>query len=79
MMEAIRSPETPVLTTATRRHIPENGILQCIVVFLVPSPHPATKLPPIESWPVAVPRPGGRSTWRGTSTPAAPPNVGPSV
>jgi hypothetical protein len=28
MTEAIRSPEMSALTTATRRHIPEDGILQ---------------------------------------------------
>jgi hypothetical protein len=27
LMEAIRSSETPILTRATRRHIPEDGIL----------------------------------------------------
>jgi hypothetical protein len=27
MMEAIRSSETPALTKAARRHVPENGIL----------------------------------------------------
>jgi hypothetical protein len=27
MMEAVRSSETLLLTTATRRHIPEDGIL----------------------------------------------------
>jgi hypothetical protein len=27
MMEAIRSPKTSALTRATRRHIPEDGIL----------------------------------------------------
>jgi hypothetical protein len=29
MMEAIRSSEMSVLTGATRRHIPEGGILHC--------------------------------------------------
>jgi hypothetical protein len=28
MVEAIRFSETPVLTRATRRHIPEDGIIQ---------------------------------------------------
>jgi hypothetical protein len=28
LMEAIRSSETPILTRATRRHIPDDGILQ---------------------------------------------------
>jgi hypothetical protein len=42
MMEAIRSSETLILTRATRRHMPEDGILhvryfsrQCEVVFLL--------------------------------------------
>jgi hypothetical protein len=33
MMEAIRSSVTSVLTEATRRNVPENGILRGIVVF----------------------------------------------
>jgi hypothetical protein len=32
MMEAIRSSETYVLTSATRRNIPEDGILKCTYV-----------------------------------------------
>jgi hypothetical protein len=35
MMEAIRSFETSVLTQATRRHIPEDGIPHMIFKFLV--------------------------------------------
>jgi hypothetical protein len=34
MMEAIRSSETSVLTRATRHHIPEDGILHEMYVFL---------------------------------------------
>jgi hypothetical protein len=33
MMEAIRSSETLLLTRATRRHIPEDGILKFIYLF----------------------------------------------
>jgi hypothetical protein len=33
-MEAIRSSETSVRTRTTRRHVPENGILQSFIVFL---------------------------------------------
>jgi hypothetical protein len=32
MMEAILSPETSVLIRATRRHIPEDGIMQFISI-----------------------------------------------
>jgi hypothetical protein len=32
MMEAIRSSETSVLTRATRRHVPEDGFLQSIII-----------------------------------------------
>jgi hypothetical protein len=34
MMEVIRSRETSVLTRATRRHIPEDGILQFLYCFV---------------------------------------------
>jgi hypothetical protein len=34
MMDTIRSTETPVLTTATQRHIPEDGILHVRDTFL---------------------------------------------
>jgi hypothetical protein len=33
MMEAIRSSETSVLTRVTWRHVPEDGILQCVQSF----------------------------------------------
>jgi hypothetical protein len=35
-MEAIRSSETSIPTRATRRHIPEEGILHCPICFLLP-------------------------------------------
>jgi hypothetical protein len=33
MMAAIRSSETPALTSATRRHIPEDDILQTVNIL----------------------------------------------
>jgi hypothetical protein len=33
MMEAIHSAETSVITRVTRRHIPEDSILRCVVQF----------------------------------------------
>jgi hypothetical protein len=35
LMEAIRSSETVVLTKATRRNVPEDGILQTIYAFII--------------------------------------------
>jgi hypothetical protein len=35
MMEALRSSEASVLTRATRRHNPDDGILHFVIVFFV--------------------------------------------
>jgi hypothetical protein len=53
MMEALRSSETPVLTKAIRRNIPEDGTLHPIarhLVFVLVNAEGVTMCPAIDTW-----------------------------